>query len=315
MSANVSLQAHAPQSANGNRLDQVAAELFPEYSRARLQTWIKEGSLLVDGRQMKAKAKLCGGEDIRVEAELASEGDWVAQNIPLDIIFEDDDLLVINKPAGLVVHPAAGNWDGTLLNGLLHYLPGQANLPRAGIVHRLDKETSGLMVVAKTLIAQANLVEQLQARSVSRKYRAIVQGEVKKEGEVEADIGRHPTQRVKMAVVRGGGKYALTHYTICEEFDGFTSLRLQLETGRTHQIRVHMAHINHPLVGDPVYGRPIPATRIRGNEGLRAVAEFPRQALHAESLSLIHPTTGKDVGWKVPLANDFQALLIHLREM
>lgn len=313
MSSHVSLQSNSPDTASGKRLDQVVAQMFPEYSRARLQAWIKDGALLVDGRKLKSKAKLCGGEKITIHAELESEGDWQAEDIFLDIVFEDEHLMVINKPAGLVVHPGAGNWNGTLLNALLHHSSEQEKLPRGGIVHRLDKDTSGLMVVAKSLVAHSHLVNQLQERTVSRQYRAIVQGMVKKDGEVEADIGRHPSQRTKMAVVRASGKYALTHYRIYEELEGYSHLKLKLETGRTHQIRVHMAHIGFPLVGDPVYGRPIPQTKVIANAGLRPIAEFPRQALHAEALSFIHPVSLKELSWKIELPNDMVSLLEHLR--
>ena len=249
----VRLSATASYESSGRRLDQVAAELFPQYSRSRLQSWIRSGQLLVNGEVKAAKFKLQGGESLEIQAELEAEGDWKPEPIELDIIYEDRHIAVINKPAGLVVHPAAGNRDGTLLNALLHRYPEVETVPRAGIVHRLDKDTTGLMVVARTLEAQTELVRQLQARSVSREYEAVVVGGMTGGGIVDAPIGRHPVNRKKMAVTsdgKSGGKEARTHYSIIQRFDGHTHVRCKLETGRTHQIRVHMAHIHHPLVGD-----------------------------------------------------------------
>ena len=237
----------------GRRLDQVAAERFPEFSRSRLQQWIKSGDLLVDGQQLPAKQKLLGGEELSISTRLKAEGDWQPQDIPLDVVHEDEHIIVINKQVDLVVHPAAGNRDGTLLNGLLYHCPQLESIPRGGIVHRLDKDTTGLMVVAKTLAAHTDLVAQLQARTVSREYEAVVTGSMIGGGLVDQPIGRHPRQRVKMAVV-SDGKEARTHYRVLQRFAGHTHIRLKLETGRTHQIRVHMASIKHPIVGDEVYG-------------------------------------------------------------
>jgi 23S rRNA pseudouridine1911/1915/1917 synthase len=294
-------------------LDQVAAELIPDYSRARLQTWIRSGQLRVDGRSAKPKDKLFGGEQLSLQAELEPQGEWQAQAIALDIVYEDDSLLVINKPAGLVVHPAAGNPDGTLLNGLLHHCPALQQIPRAGIVHRLDKDTSGLMVVAKTLPAQTNLVVQLKARSVSRLYDAIVQGRMSAGGSVDAPVGRHRQNRLKMAVLEFGGKEAVTHYRVVQRFSAHSLLRCKLETGRTHQIRVHMAHIRHPLVGDPLYGGRAKLPADASRELIDALQNFPRQALHAAELALVHPLTGEKLHWFASMPEDMLHLLALLR--
>ena len=294
-----------PESLAGQRLDQGLAALFPEHSRNRLQGWIKAGRVEVDGRVVQEpKAKLYGGEKLRVEPEAPPEDAAnLPEDIPLDVIYEDESILVVNKPAGLVVHPAAGNWSGTLLNAVLFHCPQAATIPRAGIVHRLDKDTSGLMVVAKTLVAQTNLVRQLQARTVKREYVALTMGEFSRGGgTVDGDIGRHPTQRTRMAVVRYGGKQARTHYRVMERFKGCTLVECSLETGRTHQIRVHMASIGHPLVGDTLYA------------GHRKGLAFPRQALHAKRLGLLHPETGEAMQWQCPLPEDMKELLRDLRE-
>ena len=296
----------APADCGGVRLDHVLAALLPEHSRNRLQGWIRDGRVQVDGRVVnEPKHKLRGGESIRVEAAADPQAAAaMAEDIPLDIVYEDAALIVIDKPAGLVVHPAAGNWSGTLMNALLHHAPQLANVPRAGIVHRLDKDTSGLLVVAKTLAAQTDLVRQLQARTVKRDYQALARGAVERGGTVDAPIGRHPTQRTKMAVVIGG-KPARTHYRVVERFGNCTLIECSLETGRTHQIRVHLEHIGHPLVGDPVYGR-------RLNRVPRGPA-FDRQFLHARKLGLVHPETGKPMVWKSPLPEDMEDLLEKLR--
>lgn len=300
------LRLTVPYPLAGRRLDQVLAELLSEHSRNRLQGWVRDGCVEVDGRpEAEPKRKLLGGEEILVrpphDARLHSEE---AEDIPLDIIYEDEALLVINKPAGLVVHPGSGNWNGTLMNALLHHVPGIAEVPRAGIVHRLDKDTSGLLVVAKTLPAQTDLVRQLQARTVKRQYLALAGGSVSRDNGVDTPIGRHPVQRTKMAIVpeSRGGKPALTWYRVLEKFAHCTLLECSLATGRTHQIRVHMASIGHALVGDPVYARRDPR-----------LPEFPRQALHATRLGLIHPVSGLPMQWEVPLAEDMKQLLETLR--
>jgi len=290
----------------GRRLDQILAELWPQHSRNRLQTWVREGRVLVDERpESEPKRKLLGGEMLVLnEPEGIRELAEQPEDIPLDIVFEDDELLVIDKPPGLVVHPGSGNWSGTLMNALLHHVPGIAEVPRAGIVHRLDKDTSGLLVVAKTLEAQTDLVRQLQARTVRRQYLAVVSGIVARNGTVEAPIGRHPVHRVKMAVVPEtlGGKPAVTHFRVLEEYAHSTLLECALETGRTHQIRVHMASIKHPLVGDPVYGKVDPR-----------VPPFHRQALHATRLGLVHPLTRRLQQWEAPPPADMLMLLETLR--
>ncbi len=296
----------------GRRLDQVVAEQFAQFSRSRLQRWIKDGRLLLDGRPGKPKQKVRGGERLELVPQLEQEVTSRPQPIPLGILFEDESLLVVNKPAGLVVHPAVGNPDGTLLNALLHYFPAISQVPRGGIVHRLDKETSGLLVVAKTLQAQTALVAQLQARSMKREYRAFAQGVMTAGGKVDAPIGRHPVHRTRMAVV-ANGKPAVTHYRVIERYRFHTDLRIQLETGRTHQIRVHMAQIRFPLVGDPVYGGRLRLpTGISDAlaEGLRA---FKRQALHARRLELVHPESGEQMSWEAPLPEDMEQLLGLLR--
>lgn len=309
MAETIELIAEVPDELSGSRFDQIAAQLFPDYSRARLQIWIKSGELTVNGQAKKTREKLIAGDILQLKAVAADEDRWQAEDIALDIVYEDQVLLVINKPAGLVVHPAAGHASGTLLNALLAHDPDLASVPRAGIVHRLDKDTSGLMVVAKTLAAQNHLVNQLQDRTVSREYEAVVFGSMTGGGKVEADIGRHAKQRVKMAVVTLGGKEAITHYRLLKRFANHCHLRCMLETGRTHQIRVHMAHIKHPLVGDPLYaGRPrLP--KAASEALIQGLRNFGRQALHARRLSLIHPSTEEEISWEVPLADDIVELL------
>lgn len=295
----------------GSRIDAALAELVPDYSRSRLAQWIKDGKVTVDGAATTPKSKLWGGEKIQLLPEPDPETvSFQPEPVGLDIVYEDDAILVLNKPAGLVVHPAVGNWSGTLLNGLLYHLPQLSSVPRAGIVHRLDKDTSGLMVVAKTLSAQTHLVKQLQARTVKRHYLAVADGLLSGNDTVEAPIGRHPRERVKMAVVHGSGKPAITHWRSKERFRAHTLVECRLETGRTHQIRVHMAHIGHPLAADPVYGG-----RNRGiNEDIRqALTEFNRQALHAAQLALVHPVSGKEMRWRAQPPLDFVTLLAVLR--
>ena len=293
------------------RFDQVLAKLLPEYSRSRLQEWIAAGQASLNGAAVAAKQKVWGGETVAVQPQShPAEKPHQAEDIALDIVYEDDALLVIDKPAGLVVHPGSGNWQGTLLNALLHHAPQLEGVPRAGIVHRLDKDTSSLLVVAKTLAAQTVLVRQFQARSVKREYLALAWGEIHHGGKVEAPIGRHPTQRVKMAAVEGG-KHAVTHYEVEERFPGCTLLRCRLETGRTHQIRVHMAHIGHPLVGDRTYLKGAQKCMPQLRSLLHA---FPRQALHATCLALEHPLSGKVMGWHAPLPEDMTTLLRQIRE-
>ena len=308
----IQMQVQASPEHAGLRLDQVATELFGGFSRARLQEWIKSGALTVNGEAVKPKQKLVGSEQLALNAVLEAEVEDEAEPISIKVIFEDDHLLVIDKPAGLVVHPAAGHAAGTLLNGLLHHNATQANLPRAGIVHRLDRDTTGLMVVAKTLEAHASLVAQLQDKSLYREYEAVVQGLMTGGGKVDAPIGRHPTDRKRMAVV-ASGKPAVTHYRVTERFRGHTLVKVQLETGRTHQIRVHLTHIRYPLVGDPTYGRlrfPAGASPV-----LREMLhKFPRQALHARRLGLIHPDTGEEMRFESALPADMEALLAVLRQ-
>jgi len=298
-----------PYEMAGLRLDQALAELFSEYSRSKLQTWIKAGRVeLNDAVQASPKFKLEGGEDITLDAEPETVIESSPEAIPLDIVFEDDSLLIINKPAGLVVHPAAGNWQGTLLNALLHHDPSLASIPRAGIVHRLDKDTSGLLMIAKTLPAHNSLTEQLQERDITREYLAVCKGRMTAGGTVDEAIGRHPTDR-KRYVVRQSGKEAVTQYRVEQRFTHHTLVRLQLETGRTHQIRVHMAHIRYPLLGDPVYGGRFQMPPKCSPELEQVLRSFKRQALHAAKLGLDHPDTGEYLEWEQPLPEDMVRLL------
>lgn len=305
----------APEHA-GLRLDQALAKLLPAYSRSRLQAWIKDGNITLAGQAVDTKHKVWGGEQVLVTPQPSpEESAFKAEDILLNIIYEDDTILVIDKPAGLVVHPAAGNWQGTLLNALLHYYPPIEAVPRAGIVHRLDKETSGLLVVAKTITAQTSLVRQLQARTVKREYRAIVWGVVHGKGKVNAPIGRNPHDRTKMAIVKHFGKMAITHFEALETFSHHSYVRCLLETGRTHQIRVHMQSIKAPLVGDPIYGLKMNMPGVRLTETMTtAVNHFGRQALHAVKLGLIHPETGYAMQWQSELPADMKTLLALMRE-
>ncbi|MEE3157130.1 MULTISPECIES: 23S rRNA pseudouridine(1911/1915/1917) synthase RluD [Pseudomonas] len=313
MSDRIRLSAQVSPESGGQRLDQVAAQLFPDFSRSRLQGWIKDGSLLVDGERKRTRDSVYGGEELTLDAEREVQGEWQPEAIELDILYEDSALLVINKPAGLVVHPAAGHQDGTLLNALLHHCPELAKVPRAGIVHRLDKDTTGLMVVAKTIESQTDLVAQLQARTVSREYECVVTGVMTAGGKVDQPIARHGTQRQKMAVV-AGGKQAISHYRVINRFRAHTHVKVKLETGRTHQIRVHMSYIHFPLVGDPVYGGRLRIPPGASPELIKELREFPRQALHARRLELEHPDDGRHMSWQVPLPEDMQHLLALLRE-
>lgn len=297
-----------PEECTGKRLDLSLAALFPQYSRMRLKSWIESGQILVDGMSKKPKDKVIGGEHISINVTIESEIDNTAENIPLDIIFEDDDLIIVNKPVGMVVHPAAGNHSNTLLNALLFHSPQLANLVRAGIIHRIDKDTSGLLVIAKTLEAQTNLTKQLQNRTISREYEAIVQGVLTGGGTISEPIGRHPHQRLKMAVVEHG-REATTHYWVIKRFNTFTHIKVKLETGRTHQIRVHMANHHHPIVGDQTYGGRMKLPKDGADEFITALKAFKRQALHAKRLEFIHPRTGKTVSFEAELPKDMKRLL------
>jgi len=297
----------------GMRLDQAVAQLFSDYSRSRLTAWIKDGRVSVEGQQRRPRDKVWAGERLILRAEPEPQVACVPQDIPLDIRYEDDYVLVINKPAGLVVHPAAGNPDGTLQNALLHHEPGLINLPRAGIVHRLDKDTTGLMVVAKSELAHKNLVAALQARDVHREYRALVVGELVAGGTVDEPIGRHPTVRTRMAV-HPTGKPAVTHYRVEERYRGHTLLAVRLETGRTHQIRVHMAYIRHPVFGDPVYGNRLRLPGGAAQELINVMRGFKRQALHAFRLGFVHPVTEEDMLFEAEIPDDMTELLELLAE-
>ncbi len=301
------------ESLAGLRLDRAAAELFAEFSRSRLQTWIKSGNLTVNSRIMKQKEILRVGDVVAIDAKLVAEEAFSAEAMALDVRYRDEDILILNKPSKLVVHPAAGHRQGTLLNGLLHAFPELAHLPRAGIIHRLDKDTTGLLLIARSLRAHTGLVRMLRERRIERVYQALAQGVVTAGGTVDQPVGRHPTQRTRMAVV-AGGKPARTHYRVLERFRAHTLLEVALETGRTHQIRVHMAWLGHPLLGDRAYGgRPKPppdcAPALRSD-----LAGFERQALHASRLSLEHPQERKKINIDIELPEDMQNLLELLRQ-
>ncbi len=302
------LTAEVPYEMAGMRLDQILAELFAEYSRSKLQSWIKSGRVQVNGLILKAKDKLEGGEEITLDAEAEVVITSEPENIPLDIVYEDDSLLIVNKPAGLVVHPAIGNWRGTLVNALLHHEPGLDTLPRAGIVHRIDKDTSGLLMIAKTLQAHNSLTGQLQEREIHREYLAITRGRMTAGGTVDEPIGRHPSDRLRY-VVRESGKFAVTHYRVVKRFTRHTLVQVKLETGRTHQIRVHMAHIRFPLVGDQVYGGRFQMPPDCSERLENALRGFKRQALHAAKLGLVHPVTGEYMEWEQALPDDMVELL------
>ncbi len=312
MSEQIQHSIKIPNELGNKRFDQIAAILFPDFSRARLKTWIMDGQLLADGKQFKPRDKLVGGEMLVLDVTLQAEGEWLPEKMDLEIIFEDDHIIIINKPMGMVVHPGAGNPDGTLLNGLLHHCPSLQNIPRAGIVHRLDKDTTGLMVVAKTLQAQNNIVEQLQSREMGREYEAIIQGAMIGGGTITEPIARHDKDRTKMSV-HPTGKEAITHYRVLERFPTHTHIRVKLETGRTHQIRVHMSHLNHPLVGDGTYGGRVRLPKGVSTELRDVLRKFPRQALHAKHIELYHPATDEIVEWEVELPDDFKVLLEELK--
>ena len=307
-------EATVPLELAGRRFDQALAEMFPEYSRSRLAEWIKAGDALLDGQPVRPRDPVRGGEAVAVNLRTRVETHSEAEAIALDVRYQDADVLVIDKPAGLVVHPGAGNPRGTMVNALLHLDPALAELPRAGIVHRLDKDTSGLMVVARSLRAHSSLIEQLSGREVHRQYLAVVVGPMIAGGTVDAPIGRHPTDRIRQAVVKEGqGKQAVTHYRVRERFRAHTLVECRLETGRTHQIRVHMAYAKHPLIGDPLYGGSFKLPKAATPELVEALRGFRRQALHAEKLSFRHPVSGEAVTTESPMPDDMQALLAALR--
>ncbi|MEX2353848.1 MAG: 23S rRNA pseudouridine(1911/1915/1917) synthase RluD [Gammaproteobacteria bacterium] len=298
-----------PAEMQGKRLDQALAELCPQHSRSRLQGWIKSGYITVNAMTPRQRDVVQGGETINIHAEIENpDRTWAREDIPLEIIHTDQDIIVLNKPPGLVVHPGAGNPEHTLLNALLYHTPELERIPRAGIVQRLDKDTSGLMIIARTLTAHTWLVDQIQNRQVTRQYQSIVSGVMTAGGTVEAPIGRHPIKRKRMAVV-DNGKPARTHYRVIKRFQAHTFIQLNLESGRTHQIRVHMAHIRHPVTGDPVYGGRQRFPKSAGAPLLEALQKFPRQALHACRLELKHPASGETVSWEAPLPDDMTSLL------
>ena len=308
-------EARVPLAAAGRRFDQALAELFPDYSRSRLAGWIKSGAATLDGATAPPRQLLRGGESVRLEAELETEVESAPEAIALAIVHEDEHLLVIDKPAGLVVHPGAGNASGTVLNALLHHAPKLAELPRAGIVHRLDKDTSGLMVVAKTLPTMTALVGMLSNHDVQRQYEAVVLGSMVSGGTVDAPIGRSMGDRLRQAVREDEtGRRAVTHYRLRERFRAHSLLQCNLETGRTHQIRVHLTHIGHPLVGDPLYGGGLKLPKRAAPELVAALRGFRRQALHAEKLAFEHPATGEQLSFGAPRPDDMAALIAALRD-
>ena len=307
------LNARIPETSAGRRFDQVLAELFPDYSRSRLSAWIKSGAARLDGAEVIPRHIVRGGEAVVLEIRLEREIGALGEDIPLDIRYEDADVIVVNKPPGLVVHPGAGNPAGTLQNALLHHYPGLAEVPRGGLVHRLDKDTSGLLVVARTLRAHTTLVAQLSERDVHRQYAAVVYGKMVAGGRVDASIGRHSRDRLKQAV-REDGREAVTHYRVRERFRALTSIECRLETGRTHQIRVHMAHIRHPLVGDSQYGTGLKLPKGASELLVEALRGFHRQALHAERLEFAHPADGRTIAVEAELPADMAALIEALRE-
>lgn len=298
---------HIPENYIGIRTDIALAEIITDLSRSKLTNWLKEGHILLDRKQVRPKDKINGGEEVIITPPFSEEVNaYKPENIPLNVIFEDAHVIVINKPAGLTVHPGNGNWSGTLLNALLYHYPELSLIPRAGIVHRLDKDTTGLMVVARSLLAQVNLVQQLQARTVNRVYRAFVEGHPFKEGIINKNIGRDPHNRIKMAALEHGGREAITRYRTLKYFDKMTYVECKLETGRTHQIRVHFKDIGHPLISDPIYG----TKKINYQpEVVAAIHELNRQALHAIKLSFVHPATNEVLSFKSRLAEDMRNLL------
>ena len=308
MDKHIELNAIIGEEHEGQRLDKTLALLFPDFSRSQLKAWLEDGSITVDGKSLRPREKVKGGESILLNTTLEDRDNWEAQAIDLDIIYEDDDILVVNKPIGLVAHPGTGNSDSTLVNALLYHHPDLSCLPRGGLVHRLDKETSGLLVVAKTLAAHKHLIDQLQTREMGRKYVAIACGELTGGRKIDEPLGRHPTQRTKQAIVVDG-KPAITHFRIGERFMGNTLINIKLETGRTHQIRVHLASINHPLLGDPLYGRRFSLPKKASAELIEALRAYRHQALHAKTLTLIHPTTNEEVSFEAPIPEDFQNLI------
>lgn len=309
MSEQLHIEITLPDEYAGSRLDQALAQICSDYSRGQISKWIKAGYVLVDQQLKRPRDTIYGGEQIIIDATLESvDESWVAQAIELDIVHEDNDILIINKPAGMVVHPGAGNQQGTLVNALLHHAPGLEAIPRAGIVHRIDKGTTGLLMVAKTLKAHNSLVSQLQARTVQREYQAVALGVLTAGGTIDHPIGRHHIERKKMAI-NASGKPAVTHYRVEQRFRGHTQIRCKLETGRTHQIRVHMAHIRHPLLGDPAYGGRLKMTKGMSEACREAIQTFKRQALHAGVLGFKHPATDTDVSWQVDLPEDMKQLI------
>lgn len=314
MAQQIELTQTVKESQLGQRLDQAVAELFTDFSRSRLKEWLLDGKITVNGSVItKPRTKVMGGECITVLAELEDEQRWEAQDIPLDIVYEDDDIIVINKPRDFVVHPGAGTPDGTVLNALLFHYPAIAEVPRAGIVHRLDKDTTGLMVVAKTVPAQTRLVRDLQKRNITREYEAIAIGKMTAGGMIDKPIGRHATKRTLMAVNQMG-KPAVTHYRVAEHFREHTRIRLRLETGRTHQIRVHMAYLQHPLLGDSAYGGRARIPKGATQELTDMIRGFDRQALHAVMLKFAHPVTGEELEFHAPVPEDMIIMADALRE-
>ena len=300
---------HLTEESAGKRLDVVLADIFPEYSRSRLKIWIEQGQVLVNGHVAKPKLKMSGDEELQLSVQsIESEENCVAQDIPLDIVYQDDSIIVINKPADFVVHPAAGHYSGTMQNALLHHDVSLAEIPRAGIVHRLDKDTTGLMVVARNLSSHKYLVDQIQRHEVIREYQAVVYGVMTGGGMVDQPIGRHPRDRIKMAV-RENGREAVTHYRLLRRFREHSHIKVQLETGRTHQIRVHMSHLHHPIVGDPVYAGRHRVPAGAQQELLDYLQAFRRQALHAWRLSFVHPESAEEVTFEAPLPDDMQQLI------
>lgn len=308
MNEHIKISTAIPDEMSGKRLDQALAILLPEHSRARLQGWIRDGYVLIDNKTMRPRDKVQGGEQVKIQAEVETQISASPENIPLEIVFEDEHIIVINKPAGLIVHPGAGNPQHTLMNALLNHEQKLEQVPRAGIVHRLDKDTSGLLVIARTLQSHTYLINQLQARDMHREYVTIVSGIMTAGGTIDQPIGRHPKHRTRMAVVKNG-REATTHYRIIKKYRHHTQLQVNLETGRTHQIRVHMAWLHYPIIGDPVYGTKKQLVKGMNSSLAKIITSFPRQALHARAIQLAHPKNDEMMTWKAPIPEDITKLI------